>query len=210
MKTKELTTKQCYIIPIAAFTTKGDLAKLNIALNDGLNNGLTINEIKEIIVQVYAYAGFPRSLNGITTFMQVLKARKQQGITDELGKEATPLPLDKTSLVLGTEIQTYLVGMPVSGEVMDFAPAIDYFLKAHLFGDIFGQDVLDYQTREIATISILSTISGVESQLKSHIKMAMNIGVTSEQIEHIIKRLGESVGEKEEAVLKQALTQVLA
>jgi 4-carboxymuconolactone decarboxylase len=32
---------------------------------------LTVNEIKEILVQMYAYAGFPRSLNGINAFMAV-------------------------------------------------------------------------------------------------------------------------------------------
>ena len=33
--------------------------KLNTALNQGLDAGLTINETKEILVQLYAYTGFP-------------------------------------------------------------------------------------------------------------------------------------------------------
>lgn len=47
------------------------MEKLQPALNDGLDSGMTVNEIKEILVQMYAYAGFPRSLNGISTFMKV-------------------------------------------------------------------------------------------------------------------------------------------
>ena len=210
MKNKELTINQQHIVSIAAFTANGDLEKLSVALHNGLNKGLTINEIKEVITQMYAYAGFPRSLNGIAKLMQVLNAREQQGIVDELGKEATPLPTNKTSLALGTDIQTYLVGMPVSGAVMDFVPVIDYFLKAHLFGDIFGRDVLDYQTREIATISALSTMGGVDSQLQSHIKMAINIGVTIEQIESIIDTLSDGVGKKEADILRSALTHSLS
>jgi 4-carboxymuconolactone decarboxylase len=50
------------------------------------------NEIKEILVHLYAYTGFPRSLNGIHTFMAVLDERRAQGIEDEPGKEASPLP----------------------------------------------------------------------------------------------------------------------
>jgi alkylhydroperoxidase/carboxymuconolactone decarboxylase family protein YurZ len=49
-----LNTKQEAIVPIAAFTAKGDLGKLKTALNEGLDVGLTVNEIKEILVQMYA------------------------------------------------------------------------------------------------------------------------------------------------------------
>lgn len=65
MKEAGLNAKQEKIIPIAALTAKGDLDKLKTALNEGLDTGLTVNEIKEILVQMYAHAGFPRSLNGI-------------------------------------------------------------------------------------------------------------------------------------------------
>jgi 4-carboxymuconolactone decarboxylase len=75
-----LSAKQHSIIPIAAFTAIGDLDKLKPALHAGLEAGLTVNEIKEILVQMYAYAGFPRSLNGITTFLAVMDERHAKGI----------------------------------------------------------------------------------------------------------------------------------
>lgn len=43
---------------ISAFTAQGDLENLKVALNKGLDSGLTINQIKEVLVQMYAYAGF--------------------------------------------------------------------------------------------------------------------------------------------------------
>ncbi len=63
-----LSAQQHSIISIAAFTANGDLDKLRTALHAGLDAGLTVNAIKEILVQMYAYAGFPRSLNGINIF----------------------------------------------------------------------------------------------------------------------------------------------
>ena len=96
MKNEGLNAKQEKIVTIAAFTANGDLQKLKTALNEGLDAGLTINEIKEILVQMYAYAGFPRSLNGIFTFMGVMEEREKKGIKDELGKEASPLPANKS------------------------------------------------------------------------------------------------------------------
>ncbi|MCX5908278.1 MAG: carboxymuconolactone decarboxylase family protein, partial [Deltaproteobacteria bacterium] len=116
MKSKGLTTKQEKIVTIAAFTANGDLQKLKTALNEGLDASLTINGIKEILVQMYAYAGFPRSLNGIDTFMGVLAEREQKGIKDELGKEPSPMPANKSSIELGTEIQTTLIGAPATGK----------------------------------------------------------------------------------------------
>ncbi len=160
VKSEGLSARQKGIVPIAAFTASGDLEKLKTALNEGLDAGLTVNEIKEILVQLYAYAGFPRSLNGISTFMAVMDERQKKGIKDEMGREASPLPANKSSIELGTEIQTRLVGRPVTGAIYTFAPAIDQFLKGHLFGDIFGRDNLDFQSREIATISALANMTG--------------------------------------------------
>ena len=70
------------------------MEKLRTALHAGLDAGLTVNEIKEILVQMYAYAGFPRSLNGINTFMAVMDERQAKGVKDEMGKDASPVPAD--------------------------------------------------------------------------------------------------------------------
>lgn len=160
-----ISKKQQSIVLISAFMAKGDMVKLTKALNQGLDTGLTINEIKEILVQLYAYTGFPRSLNALNAFITVLDERKKKGIKDITGKEANPLPKNKTSIELGTEIQTRLVGKPAAGKIYEFSPEIDQFLKAHLFGDIFGRDNLDFKNREIATISALASLGNVESQL---------------------------------------------
>ena len=204
-----LNAKQRTIIPIAAFTAGGDLTRLKTALNEGLDAGLTINEIKEILVQLYAYAGFPRSLNGIGAFMAVLDERGKKGIKDETGKEASPLPNEKSSLEFGTENQTKLVGQPVKGPLYDFTPAIDRFLKAHLFGDIFQRDVLNWQDRELATIAALANIEGVNPQLQAHMVIGMHNGLTPEQLQEVISvlkaRCGPKVAENAGIVLGQVL-----
>lgn len=58
-------------------------------LSAGLDAGLTINEKKEILVQLYAYSGFPASLNAIGEFMKVPEERKAKDISDNAGKETT-------------------------------------------------------------------------------------------------------------------------
>ena len=207
-----LNAKQQRIIPIAAFTANGDMAKLRTALHAGLDAGLTVNEIKEILVQMYAYAGFPRSLNGIHTFMAVMDERHAKGITDAMGQDASPVPADLHKDAYGARVRARLAGRdvipPPSGYQL-FTPVIDTFLKEHLFADIFARDNLDFLSREIATVGALSSLEGVNPMLRFHIGAAMHVGLTEHQAKALVALLGAAVGKKAGdnagAVLQQVL-----
>src|SRR5918999_4324119 len=208
-----LSAKQQSIIPIAAFTATGDLDKLRPALHAGLDAGLTVNEIKEILVQMYAYAGFPRSLNGITTFMAVMDERQAKGITDEMGKDASPVPADLNKDAYGERVRARLAGqdvMPPPSRYQLFAPVIDTFLKEHLFADIFARDNLDYQSRELATIAALASMTGTAGQLRFHLGAAMNTGLTEAQMKDFISVLKSKVGKKEAESASEILAEVLS
>lgn len=205
----QLNNTEKAIIPIAAFAANGDIKKLQESLVNGLASGLTVNEIKELLVQIYAYAGFPRSLNALGTFMGVLKERQEQGIIDLEGKSATSVPADSDSLSVGAENQTKLVGQVVSGPLFEFAPEIDRYLKAHLFGDIFQRDVLTWKQRELATIAVLSNINGVNSQLQSHYFISLNNGLTPEMLNAFVDVLSEHCGEEVSSNAQHVLSDVL-
>jgi 4-carboxymuconolactone decarboxylase len=167
---KLLSPKQQSIITISAFTAKGDLFQLQKALNQGLDAGLTINQIKEAIIHLYAYCGFPRSIRGLQTFMTVLNDRKTKGINDLIGAEASPVNDKGSKYERGKAILDSLLGAPQNGPQTGysaFAPAIEIFLKEHLFADLFERDVLTYAQRELVTVSVLSSIGGVEPMLPS-------------------------------------------
>ena len=101
-----LTPKQESIIPIAALTAEGDAARLKTVLADALNRkSMTVNEMKDVLLQMYAYTGFPRSLTGLGVLVNLLDERHAAGITDEKGREATPLPA-------GTNIRRHLLLRP--------------------------------------------------------------------------------------------------
>lgn len=201
-----LSATQQALVPIAAFAAVGDMAKLHRALNQGLDAGLTISDAREVLVQLYAYAGFPRSLNALSELLKVLDERKQRGIQDPAGKEPGPLPAGNDVLKIGTENQTKLVGSPVKGALFDFAPAIDQYLKAHLFGDIFARDNLDWKSRELATVATLAAMQGVEAQLRAHLQISLNVGLTPTQLRHL-PQVFEAQGETEAAGRLQSALQ---
>ncbi|MET0210982.1 MAG: carboxymuconolactone decarboxylase family protein, partial [Burkholderiaceae bacterium] len=183
------------IVLTGAFMAASDMPRLNAALNQGLDDGLTINEAKEVLVQLYAYAGFPRSLNALGELLKVVDLRKQQGTRDALGREPTrPVATGNDLVAVGQTNQSAISGGPVQGPVFEFAPVINQFLQAHLFGDIFERDNLDWQSRELATVGALAATPGAQAQLRSHMRASLRVGLTAQQLRQLVQVLAEEVG----------------
>lgn len=207
-----LDTRQQSIITIAAFTASGDIDRLTPALNAGLDAGLTVNEVKEILVQMYAYAGFPRSLNAMFALMNTLEERKATGINDEIGKDAGPIPDNFDRDAYGARVRANLSGLddiPPPAAWQEFSPIIDTFLKEHLFADIFVRDVLDHQQRELATIAALANMTGTAGQLRYHLGAAMNTGLSQAQMSDFVLVLGAQVGTQQAEDTASLLAEVL-
>lgn len=192
---KVLSGRQESIVVISAFAARGDLDNLKTALAEGLDaKALTVNEEKEILTQLYAYAGFPRSLNALGTLMTLLNERKAAGIADTMGPDADPVDPNRDRYAIGDTIQTELVGQPVAGPLFDFAPTISQFLKEHLFCDVFERKILTWQEREFATIAMLAGIGNVNAHFASHMWTGMHNGITGDQLKAMAVLLGRRVG----------------
>ena len=199
------------IVIISAFTAKGDLVQLQKALSDGLDAGLTVNEIKELLVHLSAYCGFPRSLQGLNTFIAVLDARKAKGITDKVGRDATPVKNNLSKYQQGKKTLETLTGQPEREPKTGyaaFAPVIDTFLKEHLFADIFSRDILNYTQREIATVAALISLGGVEPMLRGHMGISLRLGVTESQLQQMLVLIETNVGIEEADAGRRVLSAV--
>ncbi|MGB1092814.1 MAG: carboxymuconolactone decarboxylase family protein, partial [Oceanobacter sp.] len=138
----------------------------------------------------------PKSLNALATLMMLVEERKQAGKKDVLGEEASALPAADKALELGTEVQTELVGRPVAGPLFDFAPIANIFLQKHLFGDVFARGLFSLKERELLTLALLANLPGAEPQLKSHVAIALNTGVTEAEMSELAELLRQRVGLK--------------
>jgi quercetin dioxygenase-like cupin family protein len=203
----EMPVRYQKIALISAFAAGGDIERLKEALAEGLESGLTVNEIKEVLIHVYAYAGFPRALNGINAFMAVMDKREKEGARDREGPEAKLADTDKSKYEYGHDVLARLrnpafqPGPPGSLKIPDqrpryeiFVPTIEVFLKEHLFADIFRRDLLDYRAREIATVGALANLPGANDQFRSHVGLAMTQGFSEEQMRHLFIVMGTYLG----------------
>lgn len=192
----KLTERQQAIVAIASYAATGDTDGLTRALAQGLTAGMTVNEIKELLIQAYAYCGFPRSLTALGVFNNLLTERKANGITDAEGDSAAVVSdIDKYGQ--GAETLGKLSGVPVDAPApwyQDFAPGINTFLKEHLFADIFGRGVLPYTDREIATVSMLTALGGAEPMATGHIGICRHLGVTTPQLNALLDIIERNMG----------------
>ena len=182
MQAQTLTERQKGLAACACLMAQGDLVRLEPAVRQAFDNGVTINELKEAFSQLYAYTGFPRSLNALGVLSKVLENRQTNW---QEGKAWTrPAEWDdaRKAYELGVKNQTQLSGRPFDYK---FCPQDDYYLKSHLFGDIFAGDQLTNADREIVTVAALSGLEGVAPQLAAHKKGAVNMGNPQELVDEL-------------------------
>ena len=204
MSTNTFEEKYRLFAQAAAFTATGDTTALQGSLKKALDAKLSISELRDALVQLYAYCGFPRSLTALSVLLSLVNERKTEGIKDLEGPKRNPRPAPEKLNAVGTAVQTRLVGAPVRGALFDFAPDIDAYLKEHLFGDIFSSGILDDKTREVLTISALAALPA-PAQLTSHIAIGMNVGLTEEATKEITKALHDIKYDSAASLLESSL-----
>jgi len=184
-----LDLKSKEIAVVAALTAMGNATpQLKVHLNGALNTGSTINEVKEIILQMSVYSGFPGSINAMNALKEVLEQRQERGIEDETGKSATNEVLAHR-LKAGEQELSLLDSLQVERlktAYADFSPQLIKFMLEYGYADVFSRNNLDKKYRQIATIAALTALGTAQPQLKFHINAGLNIGITEEEVKEIM------------------------
>lgn len=184
-----LDLKSKEIAVVAALTAMGTAQpQLKVHINGALNTGSSINEVKEVILQMSVYSGFPSCINGMNALKEVLKERQEHGIKDTVGKIASK-NTQTDRLALGEQKLTQLDSLQVDrlkNAYNDFSPDLVKLTLEFGYADIFSRDNLDPKYRQIATISALTAMGNAQPQLKFHINAGLNIGLSVENIKEIM------------------------
>ena len=143
--------------------------ELAIHIRRGLDNGLTPEEISEIILHVTFYAGWP---TGVQASLTAAEAFEERGLT--LGE----LP----SAPAGTEAST-------PGSLSDAyaaVPRLGELRNSLLYGDIWERPLLSKRDRSLITVAINQALY-VTNELRLHINRALDDnGVTPQEISDVI------------------------
>ena len=185
IKTRELLT-------VTSLTVMQTLPQLKAHINGALNAGNTPIEIRETIYQCAPFIGFPKTLNAISVFNEVIKER---GLEKEL--KSTKTTNENNRYKKGDEIQNPMYGDEIvqnmKGLPDDMGADVARYLTEVCFGDFYTREGLDLKKRELMTIAILTT-TGNTGVLKSHIKGNLKAGNSIETITAAIIQVMPYVG----------------
>lgn len=194
---KILDLKSKEIAIVAALTARANAQpQLTLHLNCALNVGVSINELKEIILQMSIISGFPSAVNGMNALREVLAARKEQGVEDCQGAEPSEMNAALSRQEIGEHELTQLDALQVErlkAAYNDFSPELVKFTIEYGYADVFSRDNIDKKYRQIANIASLTAIGNTQ-QLKFHIHAALNIGITVDEVKEIILLLSVFAG----------------
>ena len=204
--TSALQERILYLCTCMAWAAKGDLQHLETTILQALDHGVTINELKDAFAQLYAYAGFPRSLNALGVLEKILndqmvneKMVNDQMVNEKMTKWSWGKPFVRPAvwddageaLRTGTAMQTRDEGGTPWNYT--FCPQADYYMKSHLFGDIYASDQLTPAERELVTVAALSAMDGVTPQFEGHKECAVFMGNTPEQVTELCRWLEKHI-----------------
>jgi len=176
------------IAVVAALTAMGNAQpQLKVHINGALNTGSSISEVKEVVMQMSVYSGFPSAINAMNILKETLEERKNNGILDELGKN--PTEKQENRMKLGEHELSSIDNLQIDRLKNNFgelSPELVKFTLEYGYGDIFSRDNLDKKHRQIATIAALTALGNARPQLKFHVNAALNIGVTEDEIKEVM------------------------
>lgn len=183
-----LDNKSKEIVAVSSLIAQRAIPEMKVHLNGALNTGNTINEVKELIIQMSVYTGFPKSICAMNTLREVLNERRNHGIIDEEGlayeekENNNRLQQGAKELSLLDKNQEQIL----RDNFDPFSPELVQFTLEYAYGDVYARSNLDKKSRQIATIAALATLGNAVSQLKFHINAGLNIGLTENEIKEVM------------------------
>jgi 4-carboxymuconolactone decarboxylase len=90
--------------------------------------------------------------------------------------------------IFGQGIESALKGLAAN------SPDLARCLAEFPFGDIYPRPGLDLKTREMLTVAALTVLGYPQAELKDHIRGALNVGCTRDEILEIILQMAVYAG----------------
>ena len=82
----------------------------------------------------------------------------------------------------------------LADNLKDIAPDLARFVAEFPYADIYTRPGLDLKTRELVTIASLTTLGHAQIELRSHIRGALNVGCTREEIVEVMIQMAVYAG----------------
>lgn len=181
-KREQLSPRDRSLVTISGLIASGRIPQVRSHARLGLDNGLTPEEIGEIITQLAFYSGWPNAISAVFVVKEVFDER---GIGPVEVTDETPLELDPDS-----EADRRA---RVDGAVGPVIPGLADYTNRVLFADLWRRPQLSARDRSLVTVAGLIA-SGQAEQLTFHLNRAMDNGLTREEAAEVPTHLAYYAG----------------
>lgn len=166
-----------------------DLFKVMVKAS--LKDGLTPEQVKEVIYQATAYLGAGRTYGFLLATNSIFK---EEGIVLPLAPQATTTLENRLQKGNQAQVDIFGEGMKGSYEKGGETQRINYWLADNCFGDYYTRGTLDLRQRELITFCFIASQGGCEPQLIAHAKGNMNMGNTKEMLIEVVSQCVPYIG----------------
>ncbi|WP_251977565.1 carboxymuconolactone decarboxylase family protein [Salinicola avicenniae] len=179
-----LAPRERSIITLSTLITQRQDVELPYHFNKALDNGVTPEELSEIITQLAFYTGWGNSTNAVAILSDVFDARGIDN-SDLPAEPANPLPIDMESEQAREQL--------VDENFGDVSPGVVQYTTDALFRDLWLRPGLAPRDRSLVTVSAL-VASGQPDQVTFHLNRAMDNGLTQEEAQETLTQLAFYAG----------------
>lgn len=181
------------LLVVTFLTTIGAGRELETHVAGALNHGLSEDEVREIVLQVAGYAGFPMAMEATRIVDRVMAGR--QGLDRLPAKEPAPPADDDDRYVAATDVLRTLFGGRAASDpaqarasVIEALGGVGEMAFDFGFGELWARDQLSRRDRSMVTVAILAMLRCTD-ELAVHVPAALNHGCTRTEIEEIMVQL---------------------
>jgi 4-carboxymuconolactone decarboxylase len=157
--------------------------KLREGVIAGLAIGTPLTSIYETLLQTYLFAGFPAAIEGLSVFADTLKSGSVEFIPPSAGSYDADTYLER-GLPLFAKIYGDVAGK-MSKTVAAFSPDLYQWMLIEGYGKTLSRQGSPSITRELCIVAVLAVLSW-QRQLFSHVRGAINVGATTEEVRHAV------------------------
>ena len=178
-----------FLISIHALVSLGEKSLLNLVTDMALNNGVTIEHIREILLQTHLFCGFPRTINGFAVLHRCLSQR--DGRASQPVKALREKRPSRAWRKRGEGLFKVIYQKnhsDVLASLKSFHPDLAEWILNDAYGKVLSREGLEAKNRELAAIGTL-TVLKVFPQLLSHIKGGLHLGANREEVKEAIRQM---------------------
>jgi 4-carboxymuconolactone decarboxylase len=180
------------LVLVAAAVPKGSVPQLEARLKAARDAEVPALWIEELLLQSMLVVGYPLALVAFAVWRSV---NGSPPAPDQGAAEALAHADWESWAARGAAVCRAVYGRAFHKLLVNLRalhPALEDLVLVDAYGKVIGRPGLDLKRRELTTIAATAVL-GTAQQLHSHLRGALNVGATAEEVEGVLQLIDEDL-----------------